>query len=75
MYKRSGDLKFATVRRRDFIARAEVESTLRQAGMTADAIAEWIAKALEARPSQPKPTAGRSSVVAGESGSDAKAQA
>jgi hypothetical protein len=41
VWKRSGDLQFATLRRRDLIAEAEFFHTLRQAGLTQSEIAAW----------------------------------
>lgn len=43
IYKRPGDIRYANVRRKDFIAEVEVRSILRQAGQTQQQIDAWIA--------------------------------
>jgi hypothetical protein len=54
IYKRSGDIRYATVRRRDLISEAEVRSTLRQAGQTEQQIDAWFAGALARMQRKPK---------------------
>jgi hypothetical protein len=46
IYKRSGDIRYANVRRKDLIVEAEVRLILRQAGQTQEQIDAWIAGAL-----------------------------
>jgi parvulin-like peptidyl-prolyl isomerase len=56
IYKRSGDIRYASVRRRDLISEAEVRSTLRQAGQTEQQINAWIAGVLARMQHEPETT-------------------
>lgn len=53
LYKRPGDIRYASIRRRDLISETEVRSTLRQAGQSEQLINTWVAGTL-ARQKKPQ---------------------